>query len=224
MMFDGKSEVKKMLSEALVMQAAGWAYDRAVEGSSSVPGLGSAYREAEEYQDANRTCEQCVDSLVRWTKARVAASGFVLNLGGAVTLPAAIPADLAALFYQQMRMAAAIAWLCGERELHGLRVRTLCLASLAGDGASLCLDEAGLGKSMDRQLYEAGRACSGQVLTQFNRVLGAKVLTRMAQSGLLTAGRFVPLLGGFLGAGINVHYTAAVARAAKGFFLPREAA
>ena len=53
------------------------------------------------------------------------------SLGGFITLPVALPANVASVIYMQMQMIAAIARM-GGYNLHDDRVKTLVIACLCG--------------------------------------------------------------------------------------------
>ena len=68
---------------------------------------------AEEHRTTHGNVEKAIQRLIA-THVRVAAStGFLAGLGGLITLPVMLPADLAALWLTQARLAGAIAHLRG---------------------------------------------------------------------------------------------------------------
>ena len=87
-----------------------WSYDKAVNG---VPGLDSAIELAEDYLNEDGSLGEKVDSLIRWQNAKCATSGFITNLGGLLTIPVAVPANISSTLYVQLRMIAAIAYMGG---------------------------------------------------------------------------------------------------------------
>ena len=52
-------------------------------------------------------------ALIRWQNAKCATSGFIAGLGGSITLPVSIPANISSVLYIQIRMIAAIAYMGG---------------------------------------------------------------------------------------------------------------
>lgn len=87
-----------------------WAYDKAMNG---IPGTGTAKEFADEYHKNNNNKLDAANSMIRWQNTKAATSGFLTGLGGIVTLPVAIPTNVASVMYVQLRMITAIAYLGG---------------------------------------------------------------------------------------------------------------
>lgn len=188
-----------------------WAYEKAVEGG--VPGTASAVELAEEYLAEAGTTEEQIRSLIRWQVGKCAANGFITNLGGVMTLPVAIPANVGANLYMQMRMCAAIAYMNGYN-LNDYRVKSFVLICLCGEKASTILKELGvrLGERMaQRVLQSVSEIAAEQAGKQAIRSLAAS-------AGTKSLSKVVPLLGGFIGAGIDATTTKAIGEMARKVF------
>ncbi|ADB29274.1 conserved hypothetical protein [Kribbella flavida DSM 17836] len=128
--------------------------------------------------------------------------GFVTSVGGLVTLPVSLPANLTGLAVVQARMVAAIAHLRGY-DLGDPRVRTAVITCLLGeDGVTDRLKKASLPTSplaiATAPVFdpELDRLVAGEVVGELIARVSGK---RMA----LTVTRRVPLLGGAVGAGVD---------------------
>jgi hypothetical protein len=128
--------------------------------------------------------------------------GFVTSIGGLVTLPVALPANLTGLAIVQARMVAAIAHLRGY-DLGDPRVRTAVITCLLGeDGVTDRLKKASLPTSplaiATAPVFdpELDRLVSGEVVGELIARISGK---RMA----VTLTRRVPLLGGVVGGGVD---------------------
>jgi hypothetical protein len=201
-------------------RALDWAYDRAIEG---LPGLDSAYALAAARVVAEDDPEARVEHLIRQQLARAGAIGFLAGATGTVSLPVAVPANVAALLYLQIRLVAAIAAL-GGHDLGDPRVRRLVYLCLTADAAPALLADAGVvvGRRLTR---EALAAVPGRMLATIDR----RVARRLALAGSSgearpRARRLRPLLGGLIGAAADALATRRVARAARAVFLPQAAA
>ena len=64
---------------------------------------------AAEYMATGNDLEEQVDMLIRNQVIKCGASGFLTSLGGAITLPVALPANVLSVLYMQLQMIAAIA-------------------------------------------------------------------------------------------------------------------
>ncbi|MFK4083498.1 EcsC family protein [Kribbella sp. NPDC020789] len=172
----------------------------AIDGYQRFP---SAERVAENKLDkVGGDAQLAIDAVVDQHIRLAGVQGFVTSIGGLVTLPVALPANLTGLAVVQARMVAAIAHLRGY-DLDDPRVRTAVITCLLGeDGVTDRLKKSSLVTSplaiatapvFDPELDR-------QVATEVVAELIARVSgKRMA----LTVTRRVPLLGGAVGAGVD---------------------
>lgn len=128
--------------------------------------------------------------------------GFVTSVGGLVTLPVALPANMTGLAVVQARMVASIAALRGY-DLGDPRVRTAVITCLLGDdGVTERLKKQALPTSpiaiATAPVFdpELDRRVSAEVISELIARVSGK---RMA----LAVTRRVPLLGGAVGAGVD---------------------
>lgn len=93
-----------------VVKILDWSYDQAVQG---IPGMGTAEELAISYLRTPGTAKENADKLIRYQILKCGSSGFLTNLGGLITLPIALPANMTSVLYMQLRMIAAIAYMGG---------------------------------------------------------------------------------------------------------------
>ena len=143
-----------------------------------------------------------IDAVVDQHIRLAGVQGFVTSVGGLVTLPVALPANLTGLAIVQARMVAAIAHLRGY-DLDDPRVRTAVITCLLGeDGVTDRLKKESLVTSplaiATAPVFdpELDRQVAGEVVGELIARISGK---RMA----LTVTRRVPLLGGAVGAGVD---------------------
>lgn len=129
------------LDATAVGKALDLAYGKAVDGVPGFPGLGSAEGLAEDYLNDPGSLEEKVDALIRVQVLKAATSGFVTGLGGVITLPVAIPANLVSIMYLQLQMVAAVARM-GGHDVRDDHVRAICYACLCGNAAAEVLQGA----------------------------------------------------------------------------------
>lgn len=98
------------LNQGMIMKTLDYCYEKAVNG---FPGVETAQELADSYKNDNGTLVDKANSLIRWQITKAGTSGFITGLGGIITLPIAIPANIASVLYVQIRMVAAIAHLGG---------------------------------------------------------------------------------------------------------------
>ena len=109
-----------------------WAYGKAVDG---MPGLEGAEDLAARYGARHANPDEAVAALIAWQTGVAGAAGFVTGCGGFVSLPVAMPANLASALYIQARLIAAIAHLRGH-DIRSDEARMLALACLTGSRAA----------------------------------------------------------------------------------------
>lgn len=180
-----------------------------VQALNGLPGSDSVEVLAEHYLSEYGNLESRVDSLINWQVAKCATTGFLTGLGGIITLPVAIPADLGVTWYVQARMAA-VAYM-GGYEIHHDKVKTMVYISLVGNGANKVLKDIGVGVAKEF----AKKQISGGVLKQLQRAIATKILGKSASQ--LT--KVIPIVGGIVGAGFDGIAAKAIGTAAKEIFI-----
>ena len=212
-----KSEIRKMansLNESKIMDVLNWSYEKAVQG---VAGLDSAYYLAEDYMKGNDSLYDQVNSLIRWQNTKAGTSGFLTGLGGIITLPIAIPANVASVMYVQIRMIAAIAHM-GGHNLNDDRVKSLVFVCLTGNAAKDILKDVGI--VVGKKLAEnAIKNISGKTITAINQKVGFRLLTKFGEKGVVNLGKTIPLLGGIVGATFDSVSTNTVGNIARDTFI-----
>ncbi len=117
-----------------------WAYEKSING---LPGMGSALEMADDYIADGGSKREQIDALIRWQNTKAATAGFVTSLGGVITLPVAIPANISSTLYVQMRMIAAIAHIAGH-DIHNDKVKTMMMVCLTGNAVNEVLKDTGV--------------------------------------------------------------------------------
>lgn len=201
------------ITERKMTQVLDWAYGKAVNG---LPGTETATELAESYLSKHSTVEKAIDSLIHWQNAKGATSGFLTGLGGLITLPVAIPTNVAAVMYVQIRMVATIAHLRGY-DLKDDQVKTFVFVCLTGQAAVDILKQAGikLGTSLATQVI---KKIPGEVIKAINKAVGVKLVTKFGQKGIVNLGKAVPLVGGVIGGAVDGISTNTIGKTAKKVF------
>lgn len=183
---------------------------------NGVPGLGTPQERAADARLGGGSTDEQLDRLVRRHIAASASAGFLSGLGGWITLPVVLPANLAAVASVQLHMAASVAALAGHApELPGTRERVLkCLvgsgpADPARDAEQETLDRFGL-KLAERGLNFVVATTVGAVKWGAKKVVEGGVKRKIV--------RGIPLVGGVIGAASDGYVTMKVAEAARAEF------
>ena len=200
------------------MKALDWGYDKAVNGG--MPGLDSAIELAEDYRSRDGTPQSQAKSLIRWQISKAGTSGFLTGLGGVLTMPVTIPANLASVLFIQMRMIAAIAYL-GCHDLKDDRVKSLVYACLAGNGAKEILKDIGIVIGTKMTTVAIGKI-SGKTIVAINQKVGFRLLTKFGSKGAINLGKAVPVVGGIVGGAFDTVTTDIIGKVAKKTFIDVE--
>lgn len=206
--------MKKSLNHPTLMKVLDWAYEKTLNG---VPGLDSADELAQKFMLQEGTLQQKADSLIRWQNAKAGTSGFITGIGGLMTLPVAIPANLASVLFIQIRMIAAIAHM-GGYDLRDEKVKSLVYVCLAGNFAKDVIQEAGImiGTKFTARIIES---ISERSLLAINQRVGFRLLSKYGGRSAINLGKAVPLIGGIIGGTVDLIATNLIGNTARNIFI-----
>jgi len=209
-------QVAPGLTSAFVHEA----LDRAINGVGPLPAaaLAAEAQLEEQHGDVERAVHEVIENHVRWAGAQ----GLLTNLGGLVTLPVMVPANIMGLTLVQCRMVAGIAHLRGY-DLADMRVHNAILAALLGDEAVLVLLKKKKIPGTPMAIATAPLYDDSIDQVMAGQVAAAMVAKVAGKQIVITAGKRVPIVGGLLGAGTDAYSTWLVGRYAQREFLPRRA-
>ena len=207
----------KAPNQQIILQALDWAYEKALRG---LPGMDSAEELANNYLKREGTLTDKANSLIRWQNTKAGSSGFITGLGGFVSLPVAIPANLVSVLYFQVRMIAAIARM-GGHDLHDDRVKTLVYVCLAGNATKDLLQEIGINVGTKLTAQVVGNISEKAILS-LNQKIGFQLLSKTGGRGAVNLGKAIPLAGGLIGGAFDVFTTNLIGNIARNTFIPKE--
>ena len=130
----------EVLNESRMMDILNSCYEKAING---LPKMETAQDLAEKYLRKHNNIDDAINEFVNWQTAKCTTSGFLTGLGGLITLPVALPANITSVLYVQIRMIAAIAHMRGY-DLKDDQVRTFVYVALTGQAATDILKQAGI--------------------------------------------------------------------------------
>lgn len=188
-------------------------YDKALSG---IVGMKGAEALAAEYMATGDDLEKQVDMLIRNQVIKCGASGFLTSLGGAITLPVALPANVLSVLYM-LQMIAAIAHR-GGYDLQSDRVRTLVIACLCGNQLKEVLKQAGI-KVGTTLTAKAIQRLSTVLFNRINRTVTMRLLSRFGTKSAINLGKAIPLVGGLIGGGFDAYSTQIIGDKAKEMFI-----
>jgi hypothetical protein len=173
---------------------------------AGIDGLGplkSARELADLARRDTRTTEGAVKKIVRSHVVKGAVGGFVTSVGGFVTMPVALPANVVEFYVGATRMVAGVAILRGY-DVDDPRVRTAVLLTLIGSEADEVLAKAGLTGASGKMLGLVGNQLPPAALLMLNKAIGFRLLRGFGEKAFARLGRGIPLAGGVVGGAIDV--------------------
>lgn len=190
-------------------------YNLAVTGNGS---FGDSIQElADEYVERYGRTEKAIDKMVSNQRLKCTATGFVTGLGGFVTLPITIPADIASSLYIEIRMIAAVAAICGY-DINSDEVKTLVYLCIVGNSVGDVLKQAGLKSLTNYSAKVLIPKISNAIAAKVAENVGNKLLLKTSTKVLPKLGKLVPVIGGVVSGAYNYAEVSAYAKVAKNRF------
>jgi hypothetical protein len=184
-----------------------------------VNGFGPFKSAAESATEASRerSPEAAVKALVRTHVLMAAGQGFVTNVGGLITLPISLPANVGAAYLVQTHLAASIAHIHGH-DSDEEQVRAAVLLCLLGNAGTEVVKKAGvqIGQKLALSMIDK---LPITVIWKINQRVGFALLAKHGtKRAAVTLAKGVPLVGGVVGGSIDAAATRAVGAFSDKFF------
>lgn len=203
------------LDQEGVMRLLDKLYEQATQGIAMVsPPIEET---AGDYLRKNPDIDTAAKKFINYQIAKCTTSGFLAGLGGIITLPVTIPANVSSVLYVQMRMIAGLAYM-GGYDTDSDQVQTLVYACLAGISVDQVLKQAGI-KFGNKFAMAMVKKIPGEVLAKINQRVGFRFITKFGTKGIINLGKAVPAVGGVIGGGFDFIETKAIANRVYGLFV-----
>ena len=196
------------------MQLLDSCYEKCLDGIPKVsPSVADM---AADYLSKHTSKEEACKAMLRNQIIKCTTSGALSGLGGVVSMPIAIPANIGSVLYVQMRMIACVAYLA-DYNLDSDQTQTFVYACLAGVTVNGLFKQAGakfgvkIANSMIRKI-------PGTMLTKVNQKVGFRFLTKFGSKGIVNLGKLVPGVGAIVGGGLDLVETKVIASRAYNWF------
>lgn len=193
-------------------------YGKALNGIPKVSKPVSIF--AGDYLSKCKSKESAAKALINNQIVKCGTSGFITGLGGVLTLPVAIPANVSSVMYVQMRMVAAVAYI-GGFDIESDQVQTMIYACLTGSAVADVLKQTGI-KVGQKVTINAINKIPGRVLISINQKVGFCLFTKAGSKGVINFIKVVPVAGGIIGGAFDIGSTKIIARNAYKIFIENE--
>lgn len=152
--------------------------------------------------------------------------GFLTGVGGIVTMPVSLPANVVEFYTLATRMVASIAHVRGY-DVDAPGARAAIMLSLVGADADDLISKAGLSAASMTGSGRLARMAMSRMpqaaAMMVNKAVAFRLLTTVGGKALSRLVRFVPVAGGIVGAGLDGFLMKRIADHAKREFAPRAA-
>lgn len=124
--------------------------------------------------------------------------GAATGIGGLITLPVTVPADLVGSWKIQITMALSVAYVYGHTN-STTDLKTDIFLILAGDSAKEALKRVGIevGKSLTKKAVE--KFITKELMKRITSLIGRKIITKAGEKSLTSFMKMVPFVGAPIG-------------------------
>ena len=184
---------KKKMTQEDIMKLLDSCYEKCLNGIPMVsPGVEDM---ANDYLSKHETKEKACRDMLKNQIAKCTTSGVVTGLGGFITMPVAIPANIGSVIYVQMRMIACTAYMA-DYDLNSDQTQTFVYACLAGVAVNSLLKQAGI-KFGVKFANGVIKKIPGKVLTKINQKVGFRFITKFGSKGIVNLEKHIENLQKF---------------------------
>ncbi|MDE6555901.1 MAG: EcsC family protein [Duncaniella sp.] len=162
--------------------------------------------------------EEAIDDFIRTQKLKCATTGFMTGLGGLMTLPVTLPADMVSSLFIEMRLIAGIAMMRGYN-LNDDKVKTTVYLCLVYNSIGDIVKKVGIEIVENITIKKLLPKLSREILKAINHQVGFKMIAKGGVKAPIKVGKMVPVIGGLIGAGWNWLEVSAYAGYAKKMFV-----
>ncbi|MBF0236552.1 MAG: EcsC family protein [SAR324 cluster bacterium] len=177
--------------DSMILKILDWAFENALE--PEIPSMDSAYQMAQHYLKQEGSLEDQVNLLIRTQSAKSATSGFITGLGGIITLPVVIPADISAVLFIEVRMILTIA-IMGGHDPNNETVKMLVYACLSDSVTEEVLNAISTEVGIEVLEFSVNRLSLGVI----RKSVGGRLAVHFGSKGFLHLARGIPVLGGII--------------------------
>lgn len=145
---------------------------------------------------------QAINKITRRHVVGGGVGGIVTGMGGFVTMPIALPANVFEFYVQAARMVGAIATIRGY-DVKQPNIRAAVLLTMVGSHSDEVLAKAGLATGGGRLANMAVGRLPRSAVMMINKAVGFRLLRTLGEGTFSRLGRAVPVVGGAVGGALD---------------------
>lgn len=195
-------------------------------GLTGLPGTKSCYVLANEFtskysnESKDGKKSKALTRFITNQLSKATTTGFITGLGGLIVLPVAIPADLVSIMYIQLQTILTIA-VIGGYEPKDEEVKTLVYACILNYSVSELFKQAGI-KAGNKFTIKMIEKIPSEVIKKINQKAMQRLVTKAGETGIINLTKLAPVIGGFVGGGVDYYTTRVIANRAYKMFILNE--
>ena len=176
-----------------------------------------AYVDKLREQNKDISCDKLAEKILHRKSIKNGFIGAITGVGGLITLPVSIPADLTLSWRIQASMAFSIAYVYGHTK-DTTDLKTDLYIILAGDSAKEALKRVGIEVSKSITKKAVQKYITKDIMMKIWKVVGQKIITKAGEKSLTSFMKMVPLVGAPVGFAFDWIATKTVGRFAMSYY------
>lgn len=168
-------------------------------------------------QNPGISCDELAKKILHRKSIKNGLIGAITGLGGLITLPVSIPADLACSWRIQASMAFSIAYIYGHTK-DTTDLKTDLYIILAGDSAKEVLKRLGIEMSKSVTKKAVDKYITKDIMVKIWKVVGQKIITKAGEKSMTSFMKMVPIVGAPVGFVFDWTATQTVGKVAIKFY------
>lgn len=176
-----------------------------------------AYVDKLREQNPGISCDKLAHKILDRKSVKNGLVGAITGLGGLITLPISVPADLICTWRIQAAMAFSIAYVYGHTK-NTIDLKTDLYIIIAGDSVKQALKRVGIEVTKSVTKKAVQKYVTRDVMVKIWKVVGQKIITKAGEKSLTSFMKMVPLVGAPVGFVFDWVATQAVGRFAISYY------
>lgn len=161
--------------------------------------------------------EELSKKIVSRRSLKAGGIGAICGLGGLITLPVTMPADLYYCFRIQARMVLSIAHIFGWN-IHGEDTAMDILLVMGGNTSISAIKGAGIKIGQEFAKKSVDKYITREVMKRINKVISRRIITKAGEKSFVSFAKLVPVVGAPIGGAFDYFGTRAIGKTALAFY------
>jgi len=161
--------------------------------------------------------ENLAKKIISRRSLKSGAIGAICGLGGIITIPITMPADIYYTFKIQARMVLSLAFIYGWK-IDDDETITDILLVMGGNAGINALKNAGIKIGEEFAKKGVNKYITREVMKKINKIISRKIITKAGEKSLTSLTKLIPLVGAPIGAAFDYFGTRSIGKTALIFY------